>query len=77
MNDEECPETIDNPLLMTGMDFTAWLSVRGVDTVGIPPRNPILRANLLFELASAGKVSTTEIGAFLSEIGLMMPIRET
>ncbi|MFZ3168185.1 MAG: hypothetical protein WA130_11270 [Candidatus Methanoperedens sp.] len=77
MCDEDKPETIDNPLLMTGMDFTAWLSVRGVDTVGVPPRSPILRANLLFELASAGKMSTTEIGAFLSEIGLMMPIRET
>jgi hypothetical protein len=74
---DDKPETIDNPLLMTGMDFTAWLSVRGVDTVGVPPRSPILRANLLFELASAGKMSTTEIGAFLSEIGLMMPIRET
>jgi hypothetical protein len=77
MNDEESLETIDNPLLMTGKGFVAWLSVRGVDTVGIPPRNPILRANLLFELASAGKMPTTEIGAFLSEIGLMMPIRET
>jgi len=77
MNDEESMETIDNPLLMTGRSFVAWLSVRGVDTVGVPPRNPILRASLLFELASAGKISTTEIGAFLSRIGLMMPIRET
>jgi hypothetical protein len=77
MSEEDCPETIDNPLLMTGVDFTAWLSVRGVDTVGIPPRSPLLRANLLFELASAGKMSTTEIGNFLTEIGLMVPIKET
>jgi hypothetical protein len=73
---EENPETISNPLLMTAVDFSAWLCVRGIDSVGTPPRSPISRANLLFELASVGKVSHSEIGDFLDEIGLMMPIRE-
>ncbi len=74
--EEENPETISNPLLMTAVDFSAWLYVRGIDSVGTPPRSPISRANLLFELASAGKVSHSEIGDFLEDIGLMMPIRE-
>jgi hypothetical protein len=76
MPEEEDPEIISNPLLMTAVDFSAWLYVRGIDSVGTPPRSPILRANLLFELASAGKVSHSEIGDFLEDIGLMMPIRE-
>ncbi len=76
MPEEEDPEIISNPLLMTAVDFSAWLYVRGIDSVGTPPRSPISRANLLFELASAGKVSHSEIGDFLEEIGLMMPIRE-
>ncbi len=74
--EEENPETISNPLLMTAVDFSAWLYVRGIDSVGTPPRSLISRANLLFELASAGKVSHSEIGDFLEDIGLMMPIRE-
>jgi hypothetical protein len=49
-DDEECPETIANPLLMPALDFTAWLSGRGVDAIGIPPASPITRATLLFEL---------------------------
>jgi len=77
MEDEECQENINNPLLMTGAGFTTWLSARGVDTVGIPPRSPILRATLLFELVSAGKMSPAEIEIYLTEIGLMVPIRET
>jgi len=32
---------------------------------------------LLFEVSSTGKVSYSEIGSYLSEIGLMMPIMET
>jgi len=76
MSEEENPEIISNPLLMTGIDFSAWLYARGIDSVGAPPRSPISRANLLFELASAGKVSHSEIGDFLEDIGLMMPIRE-
>lgn len=76
MPEEEDPEIISNPLLMTAVDFSAWLYVRGIDSVGTPPRSPIIRANLLFELASVGKVSHSEIGDFLEDIGLMMPIRE-
>jgi len=77
MYDEDCPKCIDNPLLMTDVDFRMWLSGRGVDSVGTPPGDPIQRANLLFELSPTGKVSPLEIGSYLSEIGLMMPIRET
>ncbi len=76
MPEEEDREIISNPLLMTAVDFSAWLYVRGIDSVGTPPKSPILRANLLFELASVGKVSHSEIGDFLEDIGLMMPIRE-
>lgn len=76
-DEDDCPDCVDNPLLMTGVEFKMWLSGRGVDSVGTPPRNPIQRANLLFELSSTGKVSYSEIGSYLSEIGLMMPIRET
>jgi len=54
-----------------------WLSGRGVDSVGIPPGCPIQRADLLLEVSSTGKVSHSEIGSYLSEIGLMMPITET
>ncbi len=74
--EEENPEIISNPLLMTGVDFSGWLYARGIDSVGTPPRSPISRANLLFELASVGKVSHSEIGDFLEDIGLMMPINE-
>ena len=77
MYDEDCPDCVDNPLLMTGVEFKMWLSGRGVDSVGIPPGCPIQRANLLFEVSSTGKVSYTEICSYLSEVGLMMPIRET
>ena len=77
MYDEECPDCVDNPLLMTGMEFKMWLSGRGVDSVGTPPGCPIERASLLFELSPTGKVSHAEIAGYLSEIGLMMPIRET
>ncbi len=76
MYDDEIPETITNPLLMPALDFTAWLSGRGIDSVGKPPASPIKRANLLFELAETGKISPSEIGDFLMEIGLMMPIAE-
>ncbi|MDO8724995.1 MAG: hypothetical protein Q7J35_02875 [Candidatus Methanoperedens sp.] len=77
MYDENCQDCVDNPLLMTGVEFKMWLSGRGVDSVGIPPGCPIQRADLLFEVSSTGKVSHSEIGGYLSEIGLMMPIRET
>ena len=76
MYDEDCPDCVDNPLLMTGVEFKMWLS-GSVDSVGTPPGDPIQRANLLFEVSSTGKVSHSEIGSYLSEIGLMMPIRET
>jgi len=76
-DEDDCVEHVDNPLLMTGMEFKMWLSCRGVDSVGIPPGCPIQRANLLFEVSSTGKVSHSEIGSYLSEIGLMMPIMET
>ncbi|MBU4223362.1 MAG: hypothetical protein KKA10_17365 [Euryarchaeota archaeon] len=76
-DEEDCPEHVDNPLLMTGMEFKMWLSGRGVDSVGIPPGCPIQRADLLLEVSSTGKVSLSEIGSYLSEIGLMMPISET
>ena len=77
MYDEDCPDCVDNPLLMTGVEFKMWLSGRGVDSVGTPPGDPIQRANLLFEVSSTGKVSHSEIGSYLSEVGLMMPIMET
>ncbi len=76
MYEDEIPETIANPLLMPALDFTAWLSGRGIDSVGKPPASPIKRANLLFELAETGKISYSEIGSFLREIGLMLPIKE-
>ena len=76
-DEEDCPEHINNPLLMSGVQFKLWLSGKGVDSVGIPPGCPIQRANLLFEVSLTGKVSHSEIGSYLSEIGLMMPIRET
>jgi hypothetical protein len=76
-DEEDCPEQVNNPLLMSGVQFKLWLSGKGVDSVGIPPGCPIQRANLLFEVSSTGKVSHSEIGSYLSEIGLMMPIRET
>jgi len=76
-DEEDCPERVDNPLLMTGVEFKMWLSGRGVDSVGIPPGCPIQRADLLFEVSSTGKVSHSEIGSYLSEIGLMMPISNT
>jgi hypothetical protein len=76
MYEDEIPETITNPLLMHALDFTAWLSGRGIDSVGKPPACPIKRANLLFELAENGRISHSEIGDFLREIGLMMPIEE-
>jgi hypothetical protein len=76
-DEEDCPDCVDNPLLMTGVEFKMWLYGRGVDSVGTPPGDPIQRANLLFELSSTGKVSYSEIGSYLSEVGLMMPIRET
>ncbi len=76
IEEEENPEIVSNPLLMTAVDFSAWLYVRGIDSVGTPPRSPISRANLLLELASVGKVSHSEIGDFLEDIGLMTPIRE-
>jgi len=76
-DEEECPEHVDNPLLMSGVEFKMWLSGRGVDSVGFPPGCPIQRADLLLEVSSTGKVSHSEIGSYLSEIGLMMPIRET
>jgi len=76
-DEEECTKRVDNPLLMSGVEFKMWLSGRGVDSVGIPPGCPIQRADLLFEVSSIGKVSHSEIGSYLSEIGLMMPIRET
>lgn len=75
-DDEECPETITNPLLMTGAGFTAWLFGKGVDAIGIPPANPITRATLLFELVHAGKINANEIDNYLREIGLMTPIAE-
>ncbi len=75
-DDEECPEIITNPLLMTCVDFTAWLSVKGVDAIGIHPSSLIKRANLLFELAETGRINPSEIEDFLREIGLMVPIRE-
>jgi hypothetical protein len=76
-DEEDYPEHINNPLLMSGVQFKLWLSGKGVDSVGIPPGCPIQRANLLFEVSSTGKVSHSEISSYLSEIGLMMPIRET
>ena len=76
-DEEDCPARVDNPLLMTGLEFKMWLSGRGVDSVGIPPGCLIQRADLLFDVSSTGKVSLSEIGSYLSEIGLMMPIRET
>jgi len=76
-DEEECPEYINNPLLMSGVQFKLWLSGRGVDSVGFPPGCPIQRADLLLEVSSTGKVSHSEIGSYLSEIGLMMPIKET
>ena len=76
-DEEDCPDCVENPLLMTGVEFKMWLSGRGVDSVGTPPGCPIQRANLLFEVSSTGKVSYSEIGSYLSEIGLMMPIMET
>jgi hypothetical protein len=76
-DEDECPERVDNPLLMSGVEFKMWLSGRGVDSVGIPPGCPIQRADLLLEVSSTGKVSHSEIGSYLSEIGLMMPIRDT
>ncbi len=75
-DDEECPETIANPLLMPALDFTAWLSGRGIDSVGIPPTSPIKRASLLLELESSGKISLMEIQQYLGEVGLMVPCRE-
>lgn len=76
MFDEENPETITNPLLMPALDFTAWLSGRGIDAVGIPPASPMKRASLLLELESSGKISLMEIQHYLSEVGLMVPYRE-
>ena len=76
-DEDDCPERVDNPLLMSGVEFKMWLSGKGIDSVGNPPRDPIQRANLLFEVSSTGKVSHSEIGSYLSEIGLMMPIMET
>ncbi len=76
MFDEENPETIANPLLMPALDFTAWLSGRGIDSVGIPPTSPIKRASLLLELESSGKITLMEIQQFLAEVGLMVPCRE-
>jgi hypothetical protein len=76
MFDEENPETISNPLLMPSLDFTAWLSGRGIDAVGIPPTSLIKRASLLLELESSGKISLMEIRHYLSEVGLMVPYRE-
>jgi hypothetical protein len=75
-DEEDGPGRIDNPLLMSGVEFKMWLSGRGVDSVGIPPGCPIQRADLLFEVSSIGKVSQSEIDNYLSEIGLMMPIRD-
>ena len=76
MFDGENPETIANPLLMPALDFTAWLSGRGIDSVGIPPTSPIKRASLLLELESSGKISLMEIQQYLGEVGLMVPCRE-
>ncbi len=76
MYDEDNPETITNPLLMPALDFTAWLSGRGIDSIGIPPASPIKRANLLFKLVDAGRINPSEIDNFLREIGLMTPIAE-
>ncbi|MDP2755316.1 MAG: hypothetical protein Q8P40_13140 [Nitrospirota bacterium] len=75
-DDEECPDMVTNPLLMPALDFTAWLSGRGIDTVGIPPASPIKRASLLLELEGSGKISLIEIQQYLSEVGLMIPFRE-
>ena len=76
MYDDDIPETITNPLLMPSLDFMAWLSGRGIDSVGKPPASPIKRANLLFELSDTGRIYHSEIESFLREIGLMMPIAE-
>jgi len=73
-DDEECPEAVNNPLIMTGFDFTSWLSGKGIDTVGIPPASPITRATLLFELVNTGKINVNELEDYLKEIGLMVPI---
>ena len=76
MYDDDIPETITNPLLMPALDFMAWLSGSGIDSVGKPPASPINRANLLFELSDTGRINHSEIESFLREIGLMMPIAE-
>lgn len=74
--DDDIHETISNPLLMPALDFTAWLSGRGIDSIGKPPACPIKRANLLFELTETGRIRHSEIGDFLREIGLIAHQRE-
>ncbi len=65
-----------NPLTMKNIDFTAWLSARGIDVIGTPPPGLVTRAVLLFEMVREGKISTEEVGMYLHELGLMVPIVE-
>ncbi len=65
-----------NPLTMTNKGFTAWLAARGIDVIGTSPPGPVTRAALLFEMVHEGKISSEEVGTYLHELGLMVPIAE-